>query len=76
MKNDNEIVQSLVAGGVVGASLGTLLIKNTEQNTPLGKLASAAILATFKANEAAKKTNISMFFEEDGILYKTLPGGL
>ena len=40
------------------------------------QLASAAILATFKANEAAKKTNISMFFEEDGILYKTLPGGL
>ena len=76
MKNDNEIVQALIEGGVVGASLVTLLTKNTEQSTPLGTLASAAILATSKANEAAKKTNISMFFEEDGILYKTLPGGL
>ena len=76
MKNDNEIVQSLIADGVVGASLGTLLTKNTEQSTPLGTLASAAILATFKANEAAEKTNIFMFFEEDGFLYQTQPGGL
>ena len=76
MKNDNEIVQSLIAGGVVGASLGALLISNTEQNTPLGTLASAAILATFKANEAAKKTNISMLFEEDGFLYQTQSGGI
>lgn len=76
MKNDNEIVQSLIAGGVVGASLGTLLTKNIEQSTPLGTLASAAILATFKANEAAEKTSISMFFEEDGYLYQTQSGGL
>ena len=40
-------MQSLIASGVVGASLGTLLIKNSEPNTPLGALASAAILLTF-----------------------------
>ena len=46
-------MQSLIASGVVGASLGTLLTKNSEPNTPLGALASAAILLTFKANRAA-----------------------
>ena len=76
MENDNEIVQSLIAGGVVGAALGNLLTKNMEQSTPLGTLATAAILATFKANEAAKKTDISMFFTEDGFLYQTQPGGI
>lgn len=40
-------MQSLIASGVVGASLGTLLTKNSEPNTPLGALASAAILLTF-----------------------------
>ena len=76
MKNDNEIVQSLIAGGVVGAALANLLTKNIEHSTPLSTLASAAILATFKANEAAKTTNISMFFAENGFLYQTQPGGL
>jgi hypothetical protein len=76
MKDDNEIFESLIAGGVIGAALGALLSKESGKGSLLGAIAGAAILATFKANEDAKKTNITMYVEEDGYLYKILPGGL
>ena len=75
MKNDKEIIDSLIEGGVVGAALGALLSKNKEEGTILGALAGAAILATFKANEQAKQTNIPMYVEENGIIYEVQPGG-
>jgi hypothetical protein len=69
MKNDEEIIQSLIAGGLIGAALGVLLSKNKEEGATLGALAGAAILATFKANEKAMRMNIPMYVEEDGNLY-------
>lgn len=75
MNNDEEIVESLIAGGVIGAALGALLSKNKEGGTILGAIAGAAILATFKANEAAKKTKIPMFIEEDDALYEIKADG-
>jgi len=76
MKSDDEIIESLIAGGIIGAALGVLLLKNKEEGMTLGALAGAAILATFKANEQAKKTNVSLYFEEDGKLYEQRSGGL
>lgn len=75
MNDDNEIVETLIAGGVIGAALGALLSKNNGDGTILGAIAGAALLATFKANEQAQKTNMPMLFEEDGKLYETQPGG-
>ena len=75
MKSDEEILQSLIAGGLIGAALGALLSKNREDGATLGALAGAAILATFKANEKAMQTNLPMFIEEDGSLYQIQSGG-
>jgi hypothetical protein len=75
MDSDKEIVQSLITGGIIGAALGALLSKSKETGVALGALAGAAILATFKANEAAKKTNITMFIEENNALYEIKADG-
>lgn len=76
MKNDEEILESLIAGGLIGAALGALVSKNKEEGITLGTLAGAAILATFKANEKAMQTNLPMFVEEDGNLYQIQSGGI
>jgi hypothetical protein len=75
MNNDDEILKSLISGGIIGAGLGALVSKNKEEGVTLGALAGAAILATFKANENAKKTNVTRFVEENGSLYQINPNG-
>ena len=76
MKNDEEIFESLIAGGVLGVHLGALVSKNKEEGTILGALAGAAILATYKANEKAMQTNLPMYVEEEGNLYQIQSGGM
>ncbi len=75
MKGDDEIFESLIAGGVIGAALGSLISKNKDDGATLGAIAGAAIIATFKANEKAKQTNLPLYEEESGNLYKIEPGG-
>jgi hypothetical protein len=70
MKNDQEILQFLIKGGLIGGALGALLSKEKAEGTLLGALAGAAIFATFNANEAAQKTNVPMYVVEDGYLYQ------
>lgn len=69
MKNDNEIIESLIAGGIIGAALGAL-ITNNKNGAGLGAIAGAAILASFKANEQAKKINFPLIIEENNALYQ------
>ena len=76
MKSDEEIFQSLIAGGIIGAALGALLSKKKGEGATLGALAGAALLATFKANEKAMQTNLPMDVEEDGNLYQIQSGGV
>ena len=70
MKNDDEIIESLIAGGIIGAALGVLLSKNKEEGAALGALIGSAILGTYKANEKAKETHVPMVIEENGKLYQ------
>jgi hypothetical protein len=77
MKNDEEILASLIVGGLIGGALGALLSekKNEGEGAALGALAGAVVLATFKASEQAKQTNLPMYFVENGYLYQVQPGG-
>ena len=75
MKNDEEIIKSLIKGGFVGAFLGALLSKDKEEGASLGALAGAAILATYKANELAMKANVPMYVKENGSLFLLQPDG-
>lgn len=75
MKQDEEILESLIKGGLIGAALGALLSKNKENGATIGALAGAAILATFRANEQAMQTNVPMFIEENNTLYEIKADG-
>jgi hypothetical protein len=74
MKNDAELLESLIAGGVIGAALAAL-IKNNKESATLGAIAGAAILASYHAVERAKKTNIPLVIEEKGALYEIRKDG-
>jgi hypothetical protein len=75
MKNDDEILQSLIAGGLIGGTLGAILSKNQEDGATLGAVIGAAILGTFKANQKARETNIPLVMEEGGKLYQINANG-
>lgn len=75
MKNDDEILANLIAGGLIGVALGALLSENDAERTTIGAIAGAAILATYKANEQAQKTNVPVLVEQNGKLYEIQPGG-
>jgi len=76
MKNDNEILESLIVGGLIGAALGSLLSEKKGDGAALGALAGAVILATYKANEQAMQTNLPMYIVENGYLYQVQSGGV
>lgn len=73
-KNKYEIIEGALAGGIIGVALGSLLTGKSR-----GALASfivgAAIGASLKALKEAKKTNIPVLYEEDGVIYKLHPNG-
>lgn len=71
-KNDNAL-QKLIAGGLIGAFLGAWMSKDEEEGAVIGAILGAAISSTLKANEAAKKTNQPVYIVEDGIMYQVLP---
>lgn len=70
MKTDDEIIESLIAGGLIGATLGALVSKNNEEEVMSGAMIGAVILATFKASEKALATNLPMYVVENGNLYQ------
>jgi hypothetical protein len=74
MKTDDQILESLIAGGVIGAVLGALILKDTEEGTELGAIASAAILATYRASEQARQASLPILAEENGKLYEISSG--
>jgi hypothetical protein len=75
MKSDDQILESLLAGGLIGAALGALLSKDKEDGATIGTIAGAAILATYRANEQAMQSNVPVMIEENGKIYLLHPGG-
>lgn len=75
MENEDKIIESLIAGGIIGAALGAILT-NKKDNTVLSAVASAVLFATYNANQQAQKTNIPVYVKEDEGLYEIKPGGI
>lgn len=69
MKSDAEILNALVADGIIGAALAAL-ITNSKSSRSLGALAGAALFATLRAHENARKTNIPLVIVEQNVLYE------
>jgi len=75
MNNDDEILESLIAGGLIGAGLGALVSKNKNEGATLGAVAGAVILATYKANQKARESNVPMYIAEEGNVYEIQADG-
>lgn len=75
MNNNDELIQSLIAGGIIGAALGSLLSKKNEEGAEIGAIAGAVIMATMNANKRAQKTNVPVYVEENGNIYEVRPNG-
>jgi hypothetical protein len=75
MKRDEDILKSLIIGDLIGSALEALLAKNKNGGETLGAIAGAVLLATFKAYENAKKTNLPVYIEKDGTVYETNASG-
>jgi hypothetical protein len=73
MESDN-IINDLIKGGIIGAALGAL-IANDKKGVGIGAIAGAALFASLKANENAKKTNIPILIQEKESLFKVMPNG-
>lgn len=75
MKYDDEILESLIADGIIGADLESVLSNKSTKASILGTIARSAILATFKANENAKLTDVPLYVEENEALYEVKGDG-
>lgn len=76
MKNDDEIIQDLVKGGIIGATLGAMISKtNQKEGALIGAIAGAAALATYKANQRAIESNVPFLIESGDTIFEVLPNG-
>jgi hypothetical protein len=73
-KEEQEIFESLILGGLIGAALGTLLTAKKEGGL-LGAIAGAAILGTFKANARAVEGDVPVLVEEGNVIYEITSKG-
>lgn len=74
-KRKETTIESLIAGGFIGAALGALLSKNKGSGAVLGAIAKAAITASMEAYEEAKETKLPLMVEEDDVLYEVRSDG-
>ncbi|MGB3075864.1 MAG: hypothetical protein WBB36_11115 [Chitinophagales bacterium] len=75
MNDDSATIDSLIKGGLIGAFLGAILLKDKEEGAIIGALLGAAISATQRANAVAQNTNVPLYVEENGNLYVVRPSG-
>ena len=73
-KNTDEIIESALAGGIIGAALGALLTGRSK-DTLASALLGAAIGASVKALSEAKENQLPVLFEENGTLFQLNPDG-
>ncbi len=70
MQKDEDIIERLLVGGLIGAGLGALLSNNKNDGATIGAIVGAALLGTYKANQKAQATKIPMVIEKNGKLYQ------
>ena len=75
MSAENKSIESLIAGGLIGAALGAMLSRDKDDGAMVGALLGAIFSATLKANREAQKTNQPVLIAEDGKLYQVFANG-
>lgn len=70
-----DTLDDLIAGGLIGATLGALLANDKEEGAMLGAILGAAFSSTFEANQAALQTKEPVLIVQEGKLFKVYPNG-
>jgi len=75
--SDEDLLESLLQRGLIGAGLIALLSnqEKAEENISIGAIVGAAILASYKANLNAKKTNLSVYEKQGNSIFAIYPDG-
>ncbi|TGL71317.1 hypothetical protein [Leptospira kmetyi] len=76
-QEDDKILENVIAGGILGASL-TALLKDRDANGTdivLGALLGAVVLASVNAKEKAKEYNQDVLVRKGDNLYRKTPDG-
>ena len=75
--SDDDLLKLLIQGGLIGGGLVALLSnqENAEENISIGALVGAAILASYKANLNAKKTNLPVYEKQGDSIFAIYPDG-
>lgn len=73
MNEDEKVFESLLLGGIIGASLANIL----KEDTTVGAIAiaGAVILATYRASEKAEKSKVPIIKVEKNRLFIIKPDG-
>ncbi|WP_244310485.1 hypothetical protein [Leptospira noumeaensis] len=75
-REDEETLNNLIKGGLLGAGLTALLKREADgEDIAVGAILGAAILASIKASERAKETKIPLLVQEGDSLYWKHPDG-
>jgi hypothetical protein len=69
MGNDQEIIQTLLADGVISTTMGTLLLETEDQASEISIIAGAAILGTYQASQRAKNAKVPLYEANNGNIY-------
>ncbi len=69
MDSEAKTIESLIAGGVIGATLGALITNDRGEGATTGAIAGAVLFATLQANDDAKKTQVPFYIQENNALY-------
>jgi len=72
MEQDNKIIKSFIAEGIISAALAALIM---DKSSDIGLIASTAFFASLQAKENASKLGISRIIEKDHALYEVKPDG-
>lgn len=75
MSKEITTIESLIKGGLIGAFIGSFLLKDKEEGAWIGGVIGAIIASTTKANQEAQNTNIPVYVEENGKLYAVSASG-
>ncbi len=64
MNIDNDQIDKLVAGGLIGAGLLAILSKDKEEGALVGAILGAIVAGTLEANKEAINANLPVFVRE------------
>ncbi|GAB4203530.1 MAG: hypothetical protein Fur0023_10460 [Bacteroidia bacterium] len=69
-QDEKKIIRELIAAGLVGAGIGTIISKNKKDGAISGAILASLIYGSIKLFENAKKSGVPFLIVENDTLYR------